>query len=157
MIHRKCLSQIYISISTLYRVNHTYMCPSTLVSYLSIQISCSFALISIFCYVFKDLYRKPWKQMSLTFFAIINENTNKAKGHFPNTNNHFAKRLFAITWTKESTSDRNLVRSPLSHLIEVGTLGTTTPPGKKRSLVCLASIWINLDLQPENLISLHRS
>lgn len=40
-----------------------------------------------------------------------------------------------LTWLKERASELNLVRSPLSHLMEEDTLETTTPPGTPKSLV----------------------
>lgn len=54
------------------------------------------------------------------------------------------------------------MRSPLSHLIDVGTSGTRTPPGTMRSLVWLSSKSISLepegpDLQDNNRISLQIS
>lgn len=66
------------------------------------------------------------------------------------------------TWLKESMSERKRVRSPLSHLIELETLLTMTPPGKTRSWFRFGSISTSLDpldvdLQAERRTSEERS
>lgn len=128
---------------------------------------------------------KPWskfssgnsiiKNMEESFF-MKNKNSTRDREQRPNYNWSNIKYSIIVTldtaeyidgccrwcydvntWLNGSTSEWNLVRSPLSHLMELGTSSTTTPPGKTRSLVCDESISINLDLQTENLISLQRS
>lgn len=66
------------------------------------------------------------------------------------------------TWWNESTSEWNLILSPLSHLIDLGTLGTVTPPRKTRSRGRVSSSSIRREpegpgLQYENRMSFERS
>lgn len=49
------------------------------------------------------------------------------------------------------------MRSPLSHLMEVDTSGTTAPPGTTRSRVRVGSSSMSMDLHADNRISLQRS
>lgn len=67
-----------------------------------------------------------------------------------------------LTWLKERASELNLVRSPLSHLMEADTLGTTTLPGTTKSFFRVLSSSIRPDpdgpgLHPDSRISDVRS